>query len=155
MTKDCTSSCQAPSFATMSSGSTTEIESAIFSAGEEAVAVGASDGPKGHSVPHEFPEGGLRAWLVVFGCWCISFASFGYVNSFGSVLGQPLHPYNKAIANRSHISRFPGSTRHTTSRRSYPATLHLMWPGLELFSPLPSSQQHWLPVRWQIDTDQW
>ncbi|KAK0701979.1 major facilitator superfamily domain-containing protein, partial [Lasiosphaeria miniovina] len=31
----------------------------------------------------EFPEGGTRAWLVVFGCWCTSFASFGIVNSFG------------------------------------------------------------------------
>ena len=30
-----------------------------------------------------FPEGGTKAWLVVLGCWCSSFASFGYVNSFG------------------------------------------------------------------------
>ena len=37
---------------------------------------------------HHFPEGGLKAWLVVVGCWCTSFASFGYVNSFGSVLGH-------------------------------------------------------------------
>ncbi|UKZ60910.1 uncharacterized protein TrAtP1_002180 [Trichoderma atroviride] len=28
-------------------------------------------------------RGGLKAWLVVLGCWCTSFASFGYVNSFG------------------------------------------------------------------------
>lgn len=34
---------------------------------------------------HSFPEGGTKAWLVVLGCWCTSFASFGYVNSFGSV----------------------------------------------------------------------
>lgn len=33
-------------------------------------------------MPH-FPEGGTKAWLVVLGCWCTSFASFGYVNSFG------------------------------------------------------------------------
>ncbi|KKO96864.1 riboflavin transporter MCH5 [Trichoderma harzianum] len=63
----------------MSSGSTTEIESAIFSGGEEVVE--SSNETKAHV--HEFPEGGLRAWLVVFGCWCTSFASFGYVNSFG------------------------------------------------------------------------
>ncbi|KAH8655726.1 major facilitator superfamily domain-containing protein [Xylariales sp. PMI_506] len=31
----------------------------------------------------QYPEGGSRAWLVVLGCWCTSFASFGYVNSFG------------------------------------------------------------------------
>jgi hypothetical protein len=30
-----------------------------------------------------FPEGGARAWGVVIGCWCTSFASFGIVNSFG------------------------------------------------------------------------
>ena len=38
-------------------------------------------------VAHQFPEGGMKAWMVVLGCWCISFASFGYVNSFGSVSG--------------------------------------------------------------------
>ncbi|RFU75119.1 major facilitator superfamily domain, general substrate transporter [Trichoderma arundinaceum] len=69
----------------MSSGSTTEIESAIFSRGDEAVESSKEpkDHPKDQSVSHEFPEGGLRAWLVVLGCWCTSFASFGYVNSFG------------------------------------------------------------------------
>lgn len=39
-------------------------------------------------VAHQFPEGGLKAWLVVLGCWCTSFVSFGYVNSFGLVLDQ-------------------------------------------------------------------
>jgi hypothetical protein len=34
-------------------------------------------------VPHQFPEGGTKAWLVVVGCWCVSFASFGMINSFG------------------------------------------------------------------------
>jgi hypothetical protein len=38
---------------------------------------------KPQPVAHQFPEGGLKAWLVVLGCWCASFASFGYVNSFG------------------------------------------------------------------------
>ncbi|KAK1252365.1 hypothetical protein MKX08_003552 [Trichoderma sp. CBMAI-0020] len=72
----------------MSSGSTTEIESAIFSGGEAGEganekATGTPIENKDQSVHHEFPEGGLKAWLVVFGCWCTSFASFGYVNSFG------------------------------------------------------------------------
>lgn len=31
----------------------------------------------------QFAEGGTKAWLVVLGCWCTSFASFGIVNSFG------------------------------------------------------------------------
>lgn len=35
-----------------------------------------------HDQP-QFPDGGAKAWLVVLGCWCTSFASFGIVNSFG------------------------------------------------------------------------
>ncbi|KAK7030429.1 hypothetical protein VNI00_014173 [Paramarasmius palmivorus] len=31
----------------------------------------------------DYPDGGLRAWLVVFGTACTTFASFGYVNSWG------------------------------------------------------------------------
>ncbi|KAH9955222.1 MFS general substrate transporter [Russula dissimulans] len=31
----------------------------------------------------DFPDGGLRAWLVVLGCSCAAFATFGFVNAFG------------------------------------------------------------------------
>ncbi|KAF5347922.1 hypothetical protein D9756_010140 [Leucocoprinus leucothites] len=31
----------------------------------------------------DFPDGGLQAWLVVFGAMCSCFATFGYVNSWG------------------------------------------------------------------------
>lgn len=31
-----------------------------------------------------FPEGGLRAWLVVFGSWCALFASLGIMNTMGA-----------------------------------------------------------------------
>jgi hypothetical protein len=31
-----------------------------------------------------YPEGGTRAWLVVFGAWCGMFASFGISNALGS-----------------------------------------------------------------------
>lgn len=31
----------------------------------------------------DFPDGGLRAWLVVSGSWWYLFFSFGYVNAFG------------------------------------------------------------------------
>jgi hypothetical protein len=34
-------------------------------------------------VAHQFPEDGRKAWVVVLGCWCTSFALFGYVKSFG------------------------------------------------------------------------
>lgn len=29
----------------------------------------------------EIPDGGATAWLVVFGTWCTSFCSFGWINS--------------------------------------------------------------------------
>ncbi|KAF7351027.1 MFS domain-containing protein [Mycena sanguinolenta] len=31
----------------------------------------------------EYPDGGARTWLVVFGGTCITFSTFGYVNSWG------------------------------------------------------------------------
>lgn len=36
----------------------------------------------GHS-PADFPDGGLQAWLVVFGGWCGLFVSFGWINCIG------------------------------------------------------------------------
>ncbi len=32
---------------------------------------------------HDAPDGGAVAWLVVFGAWCTSFCSFGWLNSMG------------------------------------------------------------------------
>lgn len=36
------------------------------------------------AVPQEWgsdvPDGGFAAWLVVFGAWCTSFCSFGWLN---------------------------------------------------------------------------
>jgi hypothetical protein len=34
--------------------------------------------------PADFPDGGLEAWLVVFGGWLCLFASFGWINCVGS-----------------------------------------------------------------------
>jgi len=31
----------------------------------------------------DFPDGGLRAWLVVVGAMCTTFTTFGFVNSWG------------------------------------------------------------------------
>ncbi|KAG5983206.1 hypothetical protein E4U55_000547 [Claviceps digitariae] len=31
-----------------------------------------------------FPDGGLDAWLVVVGAWCVSFSSYGWINSVGT-----------------------------------------------------------------------
>ncbi|KAJ2919884.1 hypothetical protein MD484_g581, partial [Candolleomyces efflorescens] len=35
------------------------------------------------NLDEDFPDGGLRAWLVVVGAMCNTFATFGYVNSWG------------------------------------------------------------------------
>ena len=31
----------------------------------------------------KYPEGGLKAWLVVLGVFCVMFFTFGYLNAFG------------------------------------------------------------------------
>ncbi|BCS20328.1 MCT family MFS transporter [Aspergillus puulaauensis] len=33
--------------------------------------------------PTGVPDGGTAAWLVILGCWCTSFCSFGWLNSVG------------------------------------------------------------------------
>ncbi|KAH8773683.1 riboflavin transporter MCH5 [Diaporthe sp. PMI_573] len=33
--------------------------------------------------PSDFPDGGLQAWLVVFGGWCGLFCTFGFINCIG------------------------------------------------------------------------
>ena len=33
--------------------------------------------------PSQFPDGGLEAWLVVLGCYCCLFVSFGWIGVFG------------------------------------------------------------------------
>ncbi|BGP41701.1 hypothetical protein JCM10449v2_005692 [Rhodotorula kratochvilovae] len=38
----------------------------------------------------EYPDGGLEAWLVVAGAWCISFTAWGYANAFGVLLSYLL-----------------------------------------------------------------
>jgi hypothetical protein len=39
-------------------------------------------GPSGFN-PADFPDGGLTAWLVVFGGWCALFCTFGLINCVG------------------------------------------------------------------------
>lgn len=39
-------------------------------------------GPPGMN-PADFPDGGLRAWTVVFGGWCGLFCTFGLINCTG------------------------------------------------------------------------
>ena len=39
----------------------------------------------------DIPDGGLSAWLVVLGAWCVSFCSYGWINSEynTSLIGVP------------------------------------------------------------------
>ncbi|KAK3938392.1 putative MFS monocarboxylate transporter [Diplogelasinospora grovesii] len=48
----------------------------IASTGSIAPSMTAANGDDGE----EYPEGGVRAWLVVFGCWLALFASLGLMN---------------------------------------------------------------------------
>jgi hypothetical protein len=66
-----------------------------------ATAPGAAPGgppgaPPGMS-PADFPDGGLEAWLVLFGGWCALFCTFGLVNCIGVFeeyfVNGPLKPY--------------------------------------------------------------
>lgn len=50
--------------------------------------------------PADFPDGGLQAWLVVFGGWCALFATFGLINCVGVFveyyLNGPLASYTSS-----------------------------------------------------------
>lgn len=52
---------------------------------DDAPATGAAAGPQPGSGwhPSDFPDGGLQAWLVVFGGWCGLFCTFGFVSCIG------------------------------------------------------------------------
>ena len=43
----------------------------------------AAPAPAGPPGAGDFPDGGLEAWLVVFGGWCALFCTFGLVNCVG------------------------------------------------------------------------
>jgi MFS family permease len=43
----------------------------------------AGGGPPPGMSPADFPDGGLEAWLVVFGGWCALFCTFGLINCVG------------------------------------------------------------------------
>lgn len=58
--------------------------------------------PKPHGMdPADFPDGGLQAWLVVFGGWCGLFCTFGLINCIGVFEeyyvgpGGPLEKYSQ------------------------------------------------------------
>ncbi|KAH8896776.1 MFS general substrate transporter [Thozetella sp. PMI_491] len=54
--------------------------------------------PPTEAAADEPPNGGMVAWLVVFGAWCTSFCSFGWLNSIGVFqayyMSGPLREYS-------------------------------------------------------------
>ncbi|KXN87189.1 Riboflavin transporter MCH5 [Leucoagaricus sp. SymC.cos] len=72
----------------------------------------------------DFPDGGLRAWLVVFGGMCNCYATFGYVNSWGIFQAYYqdtiLKDYSPSTISFKHIIRIPYSkiTRHRRCEHS-------------------------------------
>jgi hypothetical protein len=48
-------------------------------------------GPPPGMAPHQFPDGGFDAWLVVFGGWCGLFCTFGLVNCVGVFVEYYVH----------------------------------------------------------------
>lgn len=57
-------------------------------------------GPPGFN-PADFPDGGLKAWLVVFGGWCALFCTFGLINCVGVFVEYyargPLSQYSVSV----------------------------------------------------------
>ncbi|GAA6016414.1 hypothetical protein JCM10207_003853 [Rhodosporidiobolus poonsookiae] len=49
----------------------------------------------------DYPDGGLRAWLVVAGAWAVSFTAWGYPNSFGVLL---------SYARQHQLADYPSSS---------------------------------------------
>lgn len=53
------------------------------------------------SLPSDYPEGGLRAWLVVFGAWCAMIPSMGLLNTLAVL---------QAWTSQHQLSHLPEST---------------------------------------------
>ncbi|THW22493.1 MFS general substrate transporter [Aureobasidium pullulans] len=71
-----------------------------------------------------FPEGGTKAWLVVLGCWCTSFASFGIVNSFGVYKTYYLHHFLKDFYKKRAMAMALASTGSPLGGIVYPVILN-------------------------------
>lgn len=60
----------------------------------------APPGPPPGMAPADFPDGGVEAWLVVFGGWCSLFCTFGLINCVGVFqkyyLSGPLKGYSSS-----------------------------------------------------------
>jgi len=91
----------------------------------------------------DFPDGGLRAWLVLLGVSCAAFATVGYVNSFGVFQD---HYQNVLLS---------GTSPSTMYVILYPQFLFFRW-GIQYCHPcsawIGSTQ---VPVPIGCSSDQW
>ncbi|KAL7951253.1 major facilitator superfamily domain-containing protein [Trichoderma barbatum] len=79
----------------------------VSGAGEEIslanldVEAGPKPTPPAPPPPGDFPDGGLEAWLVVFGGWCALFSTFGLINCVGVFeqyyVSGPLKQYDASV----------------------------------------------------------
>lgn len=76
------------------------------------------------------PDGGLRAWLVVFSEWCGLFCSLGWLNSTSEAF--PPLPVTMNRAYRVGIGTFQ-SYCQTTMLRQYSASIISWIPSFEIF----------------------
>lgn len=77
----------------------------------------------------DVPDGGLAAWMVVFGAWCTSFCSYGWINSKRSSCSLVyLHTNAKALG----IGVFQDYYEHNMLK-GY-STSAIAWvPSLQIF----------------------
>lgn len=61
---------------TSNTGAPVDLEAPLDLTASKEKSAGASSGPD----PASFPDGGLKAWLVVLGGFCTIFAGFGWIN---------------------------------------------------------------------------
>lgn len=74
-----------------SSNKEEEKNNGSFSSETFSVESGADRSPPMELCPADFPDGGLQAWLVVFGAWCALFCTFGLINCIGVFMEYYTH----------------------------------------------------------------
>lgn len=80
------------------------------------------------------PDGGATAWLVVLGCWCTSFCTFGWLNS----MRMPPIP----VQSQARIYKVP---RHANDKTPPGVGVFQEYYQTELLSGYSASTIAWIP----------
>ena len=85
--------------------------------------------------PDVFPDGGLQAWLVVFGGWCALFCTFGFVNCIGVFLQYyvdgPLAQYSPSAVSWITSTQVFIQTGSTAIVSAMPYSFYLCHPSAD------------------------